>query len=149
MPKVADQITYDRFVFTIARWTKGASKGGGIDQPNRKTMRVLGAYGWPLFYLLGACQTEYTLKPKGVQPAGVAPHEYSGHARLCRPIFEYLHPCAPGKDFLGKEPCIGNNRQLKATIHVTYKQLGQPELLKEYFERPYVLTASTRSRRMP
>lgn len=96
-------------------------------------------------WILLSCQTEFQPKPKGYnrlvlpEPSYISlpdslPYyfEYSSHARLLKDTsgvnekhwVELYYP------------------ELKATVHITYKQLDQSgELLKEYLNDAYTLTA--------
>jgi len=103
------------------------------------------ALAWVALFALGACSTNYQPKPKGynrlVLPEAAyqslpdtLPYrfEYSQHARLLKDTswvrethwVEIYYP------------------DLKANVHVTYKQVKNSEqLLKEYLNDAYVLTA--------
>ena len=94
---------------------------------------------------LGACQTEYTPKPKGYNRLVLPPHEYQATPDSLPYFFEYSAHALLKKDtsWVRERHWVEiTYPALKATIHVTYKQLGgSQELLKEYLNDSYVLTA--------
>jgi gliding motility-associated lipoprotein GldD len=94
---------------------------------------------------LSACQTEYSPKPKGYNRLILPPAAYQATADSLPYYFKYsTHPeLKKDTSWVREKHWVEiSYPELKATIHVTYKQLqNSEELLKEYLNDAYVLTA--------
>lgn len=95
--------------------------------------------------VLGACQTEYQPKPKGYNRLVLPEASYRATPDSLPYFFEYADYAVLLKDtsWVREKHWVEiSYPALKATIHITYKQLNHSEeLLKEYLNDAYVLTA--------
>ncbi len=105
---------------------------------------------WPftfVFFLLGlsACQTEYRPKPKGYNRLELPPPSYQATPDSLPYACEYSVFAKLKKDtsqVSEKDWVEIWYPLLSATVHITYKRLdGSVDLLKEYLNDAYVLTA--------
>lgn len=94
---------------------------------------------------LSACQTEYSPKPKGYNRLILPPPAYQSTPDTLPYFFKYSTYADLKKDtsWVREKHWVEiSYPELKATVHVTYKQLeNSEELLKEYLNDAYVLTA--------
>lgn len=94
---------------------------------------------------LSACQTEYSPKPKGYNRLTLPPPAYQSTPDTLPYFFKYSTYADLKKDtsWVREKHWVEiSYPELKATVHVTYKQLeNSEELLKEYLNDAYVLTA--------
>ncbi len=92
-----------------------------------------------------ACQTEYTPKPKGYNRLVLPPPAYQSTPDSLPYFFKYSTHALLKNDtsWVREKHWVEiTYPELKATIHITYKQLGgSKKLLKEYLNDAYVLTA--------
>ncbi len=109
-------------------------------------MKVMGwLLGFILLAVLNACQTEYQPKPKGYNRLELPAPSYQFTPDSLPYAFEYSKHARLLKDtswVRDKHWVEISYPTLKATIHITYKQLNNStELLKEYLNDAYTLTA--------
>lgn len=106
--------------------------------------------GWLLLFIgtvliLGACQTEYQPKPKGYNRLVLPEATYQATPDSLPYFFEYANYAVLLKDtsWVREKHWVEiSYPALKATIHITYKQLDHSEeLLREYLNDAYILTA--------
>lgn len=95
--------------------------------------------------LMCACNTEYQPKPKGYNRLELPVAAYVNTPDTLPYFFEYSKHAKLLKDtsWVREKHWVEiSYPEFKATIHITYKQLqGSQELLKEYLNDAYVLTA--------
>ncbi|HCM77447.1 MAG TPA: gliding motility lipoprotein GldD [Cytophagales bacterium] len=95
--------------------------------------------------LMCACDTEYQPKPKGYNRLELPVAAYVNTPDTLPYFFEYSKHAKLLKDtsWVREKHWVEiSYPEFKATIHITYKQLqGSQELLKEYLNDAYVLTA--------
>lgn len=98
-----------------------------------------------LVLLLGSCQTEYQPKPKGYNRLVLPEANYRLTPDSLPYLFEYSSHAVLRKDtsWVSEKHWVEIfYPELKATIHVTYKQLNNSTaLLKEYLNDAYTLTS--------
>ncbi len=98
-----------------------------------------------LVILLGSCQTEYQPKPKGYNRLVLPEANYRPTPDSLPYLFEYSSHAVLRKDtsWVSEKHWVEIfYPELKATIHVTYKQLNNSTaLLKEYLNDAYTLTS--------
>lgn len=108
-------------------------------------MRIGFLIGILCVVIMGACQTEYQPKPKGYNRLILPEAAYTATPDSLPYYFEYSTYAHLQKDtsWVREKHWVEiNYPDLHATIHITYKQLnGSEELLKEYLNDAYVLTA--------
>lgn len=110
-------------------------------------MRVSAAFLSIFCFLIGlsACQTEYRPKPKGYNRLELPPPSYQATPDSLPYFFEYSVFAKLKKDtsqVSEKDWVEIWYPSLSATVHITYKKLdGSIELLKEYLNDAYILTA--------
>lgn len=101
--------------------------------------------GFLLLVFFGACQTEYQPKPKGYNRLILPAAAYQATPDSLPYFFEYSAYAVLKKDtsWVREKHWVEiSYPELKATIHVTYKNLNHSDaLLKEYLNDAYTLTA--------
>jgi len=107
-------------------------------------MRYLAVIGVLLLFS-GACNTEFHPKPKGYNRLELPEALYRSLPDSLPYTFEYSVHSTLLKDtsWVREKHWVEiYYPQLKATVHITYKRLNEnPELLKEYLDDSYTLTA--------
>jgi gliding motility-associated lipoprotein GldD len=94
--------------------------------------------------VLGACDQEFSPKPKGYNRFEMPPHEYVSLADSLPYDFEYSAHAKIMKDtsWISNENWIEiNYPAYKANIHITYKSIANQDSLREYLDDAYFLTA--------
>ncbi len=97
-----------------------------------------------IFILLSSCQQEYLPKPLGYNRLILPEHEYISLPDTLPYTFEYSRHAV----LLADTSRIRENfwieiyyPELKSNVHITYKAVRNPKLLKEFLDDSYTLTA--------